>query len=105
MDISLFTRRTSLLQLERGLHGLEPLFVANFPTKKYSDEYFSSMRNSQYVPPSIQSLISLVFMIFQENPYHFNVKLNDFINERRETCDCMLYLWENDELAMSWSCS
>ncbi|XP_022993424.1 putative RING-H2 finger protein ATL71 [Cucurbita maxima] len=39
--------RSDLSGLERGLHGLEPLVVANFPTKKYSDEYFSSMRNSQ----------------------------------------------------------
>lgn len=43
----LIASRSDLSGLERGLHGVEPLVVANFPTKKYSDEYFSSMRNAQ----------------------------------------------------------
>ncbi|KAB1225332.1 hypothetical protein CJ030_MR1G015652 [Morella rubra] len=34
--------RSDLSILERGLHGLEPVVVANFPTKKYSDEFFSA---------------------------------------------------------------
>ncbi|KAK6933513.1 Zinc finger, RING-type [Dillenia turbinata] len=33
--------------LERGLHGLDPLAVAKFPKKKYSDEYFSSSEDAQ----------------------------------------------------------
>ncbi|XP_020547056.1 RING-H2 finger protein ATL34-like [Sesamum indicum] len=33
--------------LERGLHGLEPLVVANFPTKKYRELCLSSKENSQ----------------------------------------------------------
>jgi len=36
-----------MLQLERGLHGVEPPIVANFPAKKYGDEYFSSAENGQ----------------------------------------------------------
>jgi len=39
----------SMLQLERGLHGVEPPIVANFPAKKYGDEYFSSAENGQWV--------------------------------------------------------
>jgi hypothetical protein len=39
--------RSDLNILERGLHGLEPLVVANFPTKKYSDPYFSSADDGQ----------------------------------------------------------
>ncbi|KAE8722735.1 Detected protein of confused Function [Hibiscus syriacus] len=35
--------------LERGLHRLEPVFVANFPTKKYSDACFSTSEDAQYV--------------------------------------------------------
>ncbi|KAL3520843.1 hypothetical protein ACH5RR_018992 [Cinchona calisaya] len=31
--------------LERGLHGLEPVIFANFPTKKYSDAFFSGENN------------------------------------------------------------
>ncbi|KAH0670378.1 hypothetical protein KY290_026775 [Solanum tuberosum] len=36
-----------LVELERGLHGLEPLAVANFPTKKYSDAFFSFAEDTQ----------------------------------------------------------
>ncbi|KAM7267987.1 hypothetical protein ACFE04_010153 [Oxalis oulophora] len=40
------------MQLERGFHGLEKQTVAKFPTKKYSDEFFSKTDDSQYVPKS-----------------------------------------------------
>nr|GMD86217.1 RING-H2 finger protein ATL38-like [Ipomoea batatas] len=33
--------------LERGLHGLEPLAVSKFPTKKYSDVFFTSAEDTQ----------------------------------------------------------
>ncbi|OMP00262.1 hypothetical protein CCACVL1_03428 [Corchorus capsularis] len=33
-------------ELERGLHGLEPVVVANFPTKKFSDECFSAAEDA-----------------------------------------------------------
>lgn len=36
-----------VVQLERGLHGIEPIIVANFPTKKYSDAFFSSEETAQ----------------------------------------------------------
>lgn len=39
--------RSNTGSLERGLHGVEPPIVANFPAKKYSDEYFSSAENGQ----------------------------------------------------------
>ncbi|CAK9154041.1 unnamed protein product [Ilex paraguariensis] len=39
--------RSDLSILERGLHGLDPLVVANFPTKKYSDPLFSSAKDAQ----------------------------------------------------------
>lgn len=51
--------RSSLLQLERGLHGLEPVVVATFPTKKYSDAFFSSTEDVQYV----------LFSLFSSSPY------------------------------------
>lgn len=37
----------SMKQLERGLHGLEPVVVATFPTKKFSDEFLSSGDDAQ----------------------------------------------------------
>lgn len=36
-----------MVQLERGLHGLEPAVVANFPTKKFADEFFSPAEDAQ----------------------------------------------------------
>ncbi|KAK4717290.1 hypothetical protein R3W88_015628 [Solanum pinnatisectum] len=44
---SAYTSRSDLSILERGLHGLEPLAVANFPTKKYSDAFFSFAEDTQ----------------------------------------------------------
>ncbi|KAK0592124.1 hypothetical protein LWI29_016122 [Acer saccharum] len=39
--------RSDFSLLERGLHGLEPVTVATFPTKKYSDEYFADTEDAQ----------------------------------------------------------
>lgn len=36
-----------LEQLERGIHGLEPVVVASFPTKKFGDQLISSGRETQ----------------------------------------------------------
>lgn len=38
-----------IIQLERGLHGVEPVAVAKFPTKKYNDPFFPAMEDAQYV--------------------------------------------------------
>ena len=54
-----------IVQLERGLHGLEPVVVAKFPTRKYSDEYFSASENTQYVISlAVEFLNELAFMCF-----------------------------------------
>ncbi|KAG8390522.1 hypothetical protein BUALT_Bualt01G0092200 [Buddleja alternifolia] len=39
--------RSDLSILERGLHGLEPIVVADFPTKKYKELCLSSKENAQ----------------------------------------------------------
>ncbi|XP_073274011.1 RING-H2 finger protein ATL38-like [Primulina huaijiensis] len=38
--------RSDLSTLEHGLHGLEPIVVSNFPTKKYRELCFSSKENT-----------------------------------------------------------
>jgi hypothetical protein len=54
-----------IVQLERGLHGLEPVVVAKFPTRKYSDEYFSASENTQYVISLlVEFLNELAYMCF-----------------------------------------
>ncbi|KAF3628279.1 putative ribosome biogenesis protein TSR3 -like protein [Capsicum annuum] len=65
IDITGSSRGSSLLQickLERGLHGLEPLAVANFPTKKYSDAFFTFAEDTQ-----IDENQSNGFLLFNEN--------------------------------------
>jgi hypothetical protein len=56
-----------IIQLERGLHGLEPVVVAKFPTRKYSDEFFSASENTQYVISLVVEFLNvLTFMpLFQ----------------------------------------
>ncbi|KAH0714317.1 hypothetical protein KY284_007222 [Solanum tuberosum] len=44
-----YASRSDLSILERGLHGLEPLVVANFPTKKYGDVFFTSAEDAHYI--------------------------------------------------------
>ncbi|KAK4367129.1 hypothetical protein RND71_015009 [Anisodus tanguticus] len=44
-----YASRSDLSILERGLHGLEPLPVSNFPTKKYGDVFFTSAEDAQCI--------------------------------------------------------
>ncbi|KAK9019636.1 hypothetical protein V6N11_054151 [Hibiscus sabdariffa] len=44
-DLSIVT--LGMVQLERGVRGLEPVAVANFPTKNYGDECFSASDDAQ----------------------------------------------------------
>ncbi|KAI4346669.1 hypothetical protein L6164_007546 [Bauhinia variegata] len=46
-SFSVIASRSHLSLLERCFHGLEPVAVANFPTKKYSDEFFSGAEDYQ----------------------------------------------------------
>ncbi|KAE8713865.1 Gag protease polyprotein [Hibiscus syriacus] len=39
--------RSDLSVLERGTHGLEPVVVANFPTKNFCEECFSANKDAQ----------------------------------------------------------
>ncbi|KAM7463825.1 hypothetical protein LguiA_031946 [Lonicera macranthoides] len=41
--------RSDLSTIERGLHGVEPVVVANFPTKKYSDPFFPFAEDAQCI--------------------------------------------------------
>ncbi|KAI3799635.1 hypothetical protein L1987_34934 [Smallanthus sonchifolius] len=41
--------RSDLNTLERGVHGAEPFVAASFPTKKYSDPFFSCAKDAQCI--------------------------------------------------------
>ncbi|CDO99870.1 unnamed protein product [Coffea canephora] len=56
--------RSDLSILERGLHGLEPVIFANFPTKKYGDNFFSSGENNHSkscAPNELTYILSVFF--------------------------------------------
>ncbi|GAB2276854.1 hypothetical protein Dimus_011566 [Dionaea muscipula] len=66
--------RSDLSSLERGSHGLEPVLLANFPVKKYRDEYFASAEDSQcmvclaeYNPEDVLRIISYCGHYFHIN--------------------------------------
>lgn len=67
-----------MVQLERGLHGLEPVVVANFPTKKYSDEYFSASEDAQYVVSFIVEFFNVLDFICPSSIL-FYIGKNSFI--------------------------
>lgn len=61
------------VQLERGLHGLEPVTVATFPTKKFSDEYFAGLEDSQYVYSLLFNGLSIVSSVFMYGYFVFTL--------------------------------
>lgn len=68
-----------IIQLERGLHGLEPAVVAKFPTRKYSDDFFSASENTQYVISLVVEFLNLLaFMCFFQILFYL--------------CDCFSHL-------------
>uniref|UniRef100_A0A803N732 RING-type domain-containing protein n=1 Tax=Chenopodium quinoa TaxID=63459 RepID=A0A803N732_CHEQI len=54
--------RSNLSTLERGVHGVDPPIVANFPAKKYGDTYFSSAESGQLCGGCLSNIFtSLVY--------------------------------------------
>lgn len=47
--LSFFILFLNMEQLERGLHRQKPVGVANFPTKKYKDEFFKHVNDPRLV--------------------------------------------------------
>ncbi|MBA0624371.1 hypothetical protein Godav_009744, partial [Gossypium davidsonii] len=65
--------------LERGLHGIEPVVVANFPTKTFCDECFSANKDAQLSSTLVRKCVEHEFptKIFQQNekPEQYRAKL------------------------------
>ncbi|GAB2229418.1 hypothetical protein Droror1_Dr00023558 [Drosera rotundifolia] len=66
--------RSDLSSMERGLHGLEPVVIASFPVKKYSNVYFSSAVNAQcsvclaeYIPDDVLRILPYCGHFFHVN--------------------------------------
>ncbi|XP_033512531.1 RING-H2 finger protein ATL74-like isoform X1 [Nicotiana tomentosiformis] len=86
------------LVLERGLHGLEPLAVANFPTKKYGDVFFTSAEDAQCIVclADYQEQDTLRIMPFCGHSFH--ATCIDIWFQQHSTCPvCRISLRETPE--------
>ncbi|KAM7526818.1 hypothetical protein LguiA_016720 [Lonicera macranthoides] len=88
----------SLGILERGLHGLEPLVVANFPTKKYSDPYFSSAEDAQCTVCLAEYHAEDTLRILPFCGHAFHATCIDIWLQQHSTCPvCRISLREPDK--------
>ncbi|GMH11236.1 hypothetical protein Nepgr_013077 [Nepenthes gracilis] len=90
--------RSDLSSLERGLHGLEPTVVANFPAKKYSDEYFASAENAQCAVCLTEYHQEDVLRILPHCGHYFHINCIDLWLLQHCTCPvCRISLREMNE--------
>ncbi|OWM70282.1 hypothetical protein CDL15_Pgr026132 [Punica granatum] len=88
-------RRT---KLERGLHGLEPVVVSNFPTKKYSDEFFSTIDDTQCTVCLAEYHHEDMLRILPNCGHSFHANCIDIWLQQHSTCPvCRISLREFSE--------
>ncbi|KZV22568.1 RING/U-box superfamily protein isoform 1 [Dorcoceras hygrometricum] len=84
--------------LEHGLHGLEPMVVSNFPTKKYRDLCFSSKENTQCIVCLSEYLDEDTLCILPLCGHSFHATCIDIWLHRHFTCPvCRISLRELPE--------
>ncbi|KAJ4977811.1 hypothetical protein NE237_008591 [Protea cynaroides] len=93
------TASTSHLSLlERGLHGLEPVFIATFPTKKFSDDFFFSREDSQCTVCLAEYQETDVLRILPYCGHSFHVSCIDVWLQQHCTCPvCRISLRQSPE--------
>lgn len=91
------TSRSNLSTLERGMHGVEPPIVANFPAKKYGDEYFSSAESGQCSICLAEYHKEDVLRILPYCGHYFHIKCIDIWLLQHCTCPvCRISLRETN---------
>ncbi|KAE8670644.1 Gag protease polyprotein [Hibiscus syriacus] len=84
--------------LERGLHGLESVVVANFPTKKYSDVCFSASEDAQCIVCLSEYHADNILRILPYCGHFFHVTCIDTWLQQHSTCPvCRLSLRESSK--------
>ncbi|XP_011625978.1 E3 ubiquitin-protein ligase RNF128 isoform X2 [Amborella trichopoda] len=84
--------------LERGLHGLEPVVIATFPTKKYSDGVFSSGEDSQCTVCLSEYQEKDTLRILPYCGHAFHVSCIDTWLQQHSTCPvCRISLRDSSE--------
>ncbi|KAL6289398.1 hypothetical protein ACE6H2_006908 [Prunus campanulata] len=90
--------RSDLSILERGLHGVEPVVVANFPTKKFSDAFFSAVEDAQCTVCLMEYHGDDVLRILPSCGHSFHVTCIDIWLQQHSTCPvCRISLREFPE--------
>ncbi|KNA16519.1 hypothetical protein SOVF_088460 [Spinacia oleracea] len=90
--------RSNLSTLERGMHGVEPPIIANFPAKKYGDEYFSSAESGQCSICLAEYHKEDVLRILPYCGHYFHIKCIDIWLLQHCTCPvCRISLRETNE--------
>ncbi|XP_028768413.1 RING-H2 finger protein ATL39 [Neltuma alba] len=94
----LVASRSNLSLLERGFHGLEPIAVANFPTKKYSDGCFAAAENSQCTVCLSEYQGEDVLRILPYCGHFFHATCIDLWLQQHSTCPvCRISLRKSSE--------
>lgn len=90
--------RSDLGLIERGIHGLEPFVIAKFPTKKYSDEFFSSNDEAQCTVCLIEYQPKDILRILPYCGHSFHVACIDTWLQQNSTCPiCRISLRDTPE--------
>ncbi|GFQ04338.1 putative RING-H2 finger protein atl36 [Phtheirospermum japonicum] len=80
------TSTSDLSILERGQHGLEPLLVANFPTKKYRELCIASKENAQCTVCLSEYQKDDTLRILPVCGHSFHAKCIDIWLQQHSTC-------------------
>ncbi|XP_058108125.1 RING-H2 finger protein ATL8-like [Magnolia sinica] len=90
--------RSDLSLLERGLHGLEPVVVATFPTKKFSEELFSYGEDTQCAVCLTEYQEKDIMRVLPYCGHAFHVTCIDIWLQQHSTCPiCRISLRDSPE--------
>lgn len=92
------TRSQHLSILERGLHGLEPVVVSNFPTKNFGDKFLPLEEDSQCAICLVEYQEKDVLRILPFCGHSFHVTCIDIWLQQHSTCPvCRVSLRDSPE--------
>ncbi|CAL9179231.1 unnamed protein product [Musa hybrid cultivar] len=86
LPVAAAAARSDLGMLERGIHGLEPVVVASFPTKKFGDQFISSGRETQCTVCLAEYQEKDVLRILPFCGHTFHVTCIDIWLKQHSTC-------------------
>ncbi|GMI83342.1 hypothetical protein HRI_002003500 [Hibiscus trionum] len=90
--------RSDLSTLERGIHGLEPVVVANFPMKNFCEECFSANKDAQCAVCLSEYRCEDTLRILPYCGHSFHVTCIDIWLQQHSTCPvCRISLREFTE--------